>query len=64
MGKSGRVEEQESLHTAGGSVGYECSATVPVSLLPAVIWVTIKIIILVCNNIKLQLSVVPTCKLP
>jgi len=64
MGKSDRAEGQESLHTAGGSVGYECSATVPISLLPAAISVTIKRIILVCNNIKLQLSVVPACKLP
>jgi hypothetical protein len=58
MSKSDRVEGQESLHKAGGS------ATVTISLLPAAIWVTIKRIILVCNNIKLQLSIVPACKLP
>lgn len=62
-GKSNGVEGQESLRKVG-SVGYECSATAPISLLPAAIWVTIKRIILVCNNIKLQLSVVPARKLP
>ena len=28
MGKSERVEGQESLHTAGGPAGYLCSATI------------------------------------
>jgi len=27
MGKSERVEKQESLHTSGGPTGYLCSAT-------------------------------------
>jgi len=52
MGKSDRVEGPESFHTACGSVGYECSATVLISLLPDAIRVTIKRIILVCNNIN------------